>query len=311
MFQKFDISKFPEVKAKCIKLLEEGLSEEEVADRMLNGLILGADDASDLIVRELKRTTADMLANRRQIREGFQARLYRLWGRGFNALRALLEAASESGAEFHRYYSPLARKDDFVFEAVVRLHARACLTMSEILWLMEGGYASGALARWRALHELAVVAFFIVDNGPSVAESYLLHAHIETYKEALMYQRHCKRLGEVRLRKREVERVERHRNSLCDRFGRSYKGDWGWAAEAIGIENPTFAQIEERVDLSHFRPYFKLGSHFTHAGSKGLYANPGAMRVAGEPEILLSGPSNAGLYQPGVQGDCAILGNLA
>ena len=59
---------------------------------------------------------------------------------------------------------------DYVFEALSRLLARACRIAEEVLVLLKAGYGQGALARWRALHEVAVVADLIAENGEDCAE---------------------------------------------------------------------------------------------------------------------------------------------
>ena len=61
----------------------------------------------------------------------------------------------------------------------MHLHANACLVTSEVITLLEAGYSSGATARWRSLHEVAVYAMFIVKHGPGTAERYLRHVHIK------------------------------------------------------------------------------------------------------------------------------------
>ena len=53
------------------------------------------------------------------------------------------------------------------------MHARACRTGYEILTLLDAGLASAAHARWRSLHEVAAVAFFVKEHGPETAERYL------------------------------------------------------------------------------------------------------------------------------------------
>ena len=65
-------------------------------------------------------------------------------GKPFDLLQMLLEAARETGEEcIAAIRTAPAADQDFVFEASVRLHARACLLASEVLWMMYGGYASG------------------------------------------------------------------------------------------------------------------------------------------------------------------------
>jgi len=58
-----------------------------------------------------------------------------------------------------------AAQNDYQFEALVRLQAGAARVAGEIYALLLSGYASGAHARWRTLHEIAVTALFIAQRG--------------------------------------------------------------------------------------------------------------------------------------------------
>src|SRR4051812_37136287 len=68
-------------------------------------------------------------------------------------LRVLRWVAFEEGRDFHsNHKQPTARH-----EVVTRLRARAITVADEAITLLRAGLASGAMARWRTLHELAVV----------------------------------------------------------------------------------------------------------------------------------------------------------
>jgi hypothetical protein len=45
-----------------------------------------------------------------------------------------------------------------------------------------GRHGDGAIARWRTLHEIAVIAMCVRDRGDAMAERYLLHSTVESYK---------------------------------------------------------------------------------------------------------------------------------
>jgi len=44
----------------------------------------------------------------------------------------------------------------------------------------------------------------------------------------------------------------------------------GWASDALGKKRVTFADLESKGQLDHFRPYYKMASHNVHAGAKGI-----------------------------------------
>jgi hypothetical protein len=223
-------------------------------------------------------------------------------------LDIFLMLALEAGDDFNREFRPRAAKqDDHVFEVLTRLHARACQIASEVLVLLKAGHADGAHARWRSLHEIAVVGFFIASAGNEIAERYLLHDVIESYKAAQQYQRHCKALDYEPLSEQEFGEMESTYNDLISRFADAFAQDYGWAAPVIDSKRPTFRDIEVKAGLGHLRPFYKMACHNVHAGSKGLFFRLGLYPRS--HDVLLAGPSNTGLADPG-HGTAISLGQI-
>ncbi|MCX6032067.1 MAG: DUF5677 domain-containing protein, partial [Chloroflexi bacterium] len=247
---------------------------------------------------QLKRDAPVMLAEHRIEREGFEARLLQKWGAALDLLEMLQVIALEGGDEFNHEFRPkAAAENNVVFEALTRLHARACQVASEVLTLLRSGFADGAHARWRTLHEIAVVASFIQQMGNDVAERYLLHNHIESYKAAQQYQNYFVRLGQDSIPEEELADLSSIYQQLVSRFGPAYRNSYGWAAAALGKDDPNFSDIERVASLDHLRPYYRLASHNVHANPKGMF-----FRLGLSPEstnLLLAGPSDAGLADPG------------
>ncbi|MES0397959.1 MAG: DUF5677 domain-containing protein [Syntrophobacteria bacterium] len=94
----------------------------------------------------------------------------------------------------------------------------------------------------------------------------------------------------------EFDWVKENRDHLIDRFGKSYKNNYGWASSILQKDNPTFRDIEESVKLDYLRPFYKLASHNVHANPKGVYFKLGL--YPNSQDILLAGPSNTGLADP-------------
>ena len=133
-------------------------------------------------------------------------------------------------------------------------------------------------------------------HGNDIAERYILHNGIESYRGALAYQEHCMALGDEPLTEEEFARIKAARDALKARFGEAYGGEYGWASEALGIKNPRFSDIERNVGLAHLRPYYKLASHNVHANPRGVFFKLGLL--AGQ-QMLLAGPSDLRLADPG------------
>ena len=255
------------------------------------------DEVSDLILDQLKRDAPEMLSSRKRQRQSFEADLATVWRKPLDLLEMIVAIAYEAGDDFNREHRGQAtHANDHMFVALTRLHARACQIASEVLVLLRSGYADGAHARWRALHEVAVVASFIESGGGNVAERYIAHEAIESYKGARQYQDHCEALGFERIPDQEFREMESGYERLKERFGDKYAAQYGWAAPAFGGRSPHFDEIEKKVGLAHLRPFYKMASHNVHAGPKGIFFRMG-LCPAGEP-ILLAGPSDAGLADP-------------
>ncbi len=260
-------------------------------------------EISSAILNELRHRAAGMLRKRRTDISSFESGIAERWKKPLDLLEMFIVVCLETGEEFNReWHESEAGEEEYVFEVLVRLHARACQVASEILALLRTGHADGAHARWRCLHEIAVVGFFVAAHGDTVAKRYLLHDSIECYKAALQYTEHSQALGLEPLTPKELSELKSTRDELIKCYGSEYGSDYGWAAEAIGKERPTFSDIEERAGLDHMRPYYKLASHNVHANARGVFFKLGLMPSKGD--ILLAGPSNFGLSEPG-QG-CAL-----
>ena len=182
----------------------------------------------------------------------------------------------------------------------------ACQVSGEVLALLHAGFADGAHARWRSLHEMAVVASLIQEHGQELAERYLLHEKVQQYKLACEYQKFYGRLDLEPLSKETLDSLKVQRDELIARFGKAFKNDYGWASLAIGNDRPTMSDIEQQVQLDHLRPYYRMASDNVHPNSHGVYFRLG-LHSSQKDEVLLAGPSNLGLADPGHSTAIALL----
>jgi Family of unknown function (DUF5677) len=146
-----------------------------------------------------------------------------------------------------------------------------------------------------------VVAAFIEKHGNDVAKRYLLHEGIESWRALEEYQARVERLsGYEPATEEELAKARKVREDLVARFGPSFEGAYGWAAEALA-RNPRLkakgiAAIEEDVDLDHHRSHYRMASHSIHANPMGILFMPD---LHAEEDGLLAGPSYHGLADPG------------
>lgn len=243
------------------------------------------------------RARAPHLAERRADERAFKRRLANTWKEAFTLYEIVLICANEAGSEFNQAHRTRAAKEqDFVFEALVRLHSQACLVAAETFELLKGGYPHGAHARWRTLHELAVFAAIIGERRRDVAERFLLHDAIENAAVMETYQAKCARLGYEPLSDGEMAQIRTRKAAAIQRFGKPFADRYGWSA---GLFNkpPRFRELEERAGLDHMHPFYDWSTHVgVHASSRGARLN--ILRRGGR-QLMLAGPMNAGLADPG------------
>lgn len=252
---------------------------------------------ADVVLSGVKREGSEQLQDRHLMAAHFEANLEARWGKAFERYELVLAIAQEAGeAAVKHLWSRSLRKKQRLVDALTRMHARACQVSGEILALLRSGYADGAHARWRTLHEISVASALLSQHGESLAERYLLHEVVESLKAAIQFNEHAVALGERPLSTREMSRMRRDVDLLCKRFGKGYRSQYGWAAEVVKNPKPTFKHLEQAANLNHLRPYYKLASYNVHASAKGAAYRLGAMNYR---DVLVAGPSNAGLEEPG------------
>ena len=272
--------------------------ENEVLQAIENTTQEVLGNISDSLLRNWKSKAPSLIKKQHKQQAGFNKVLNKKWGTPLDLLEILLGVSLQTGSDFNEYYRPQAvEENDFIFEVLTQLHARGCQVGREALLLLRNGYADGAHARWRTLHEISVDALFISNNGQDVAEKYLLHSTISEYRIAVEYEKHHSQINYAPPEQNELDELKNRRDELLNRFGKEYKRDYGWASETVGGKAPTFAKLEEFVGLDYMRPFYKLANINVHSGSKGANFRLGEPPT--DSSILIAGPSVYGLGEPG------------
>jgi Family of unknown function (DUF5677) len=261
---------------------------------------------ADTFLNSWKLTAPDILQRRRTKCKSFEQSVYDNWGKALDLLEILISVCMEVGSDFQDTCDETTERDLLTIHAVSLLHGRACQLALEILTLMKSGWADGALARWRTLHEIVVTAIFIIKKGNDTAERYIAHTTIVSYRQAETYQEHYQSLGYEALSTEELNELKLRRERLCEEFGSDFGSDNGWASKALGLRNPQFIHIEKCVKLEHLRPFYKQANKAVHAGFKGV--TNGIGRPHPRDSMVFVGPTIFGLADPGQ--DMAISINL-
>ena len=275
-----------------------------VSERFYNEQLAGVlDQVSDKTAHQLqkyltKKWPEEYAAHQVDV-EAFKARLEHRWGKALGKLRMLLAIVREwSQHVYERRRAAGSGRLSHLDDVLLRLHVRACQVTGEIILLLENGYADGAMARWRTLHEIAVVAAVITKFGEEMAERYVYYQIVESFSALKAYERNHKALGFKPLSKAQSAKVREDHAKTLRRFGKNFGAEYGWAAHHLNAkekEHVTFARLEEEAGNAMMRSPYKMASYNVHASPKGVYFKLGSLK--GSP-VLLAGMSNAGLTEP-------------
>lgn len=256
-----------------------------------------ADKAASQMLRRYERDWTVWRDATNVQMDQFRFNLQSRWGKGFDALRMLIELSRDIGTDFHRRARrSRSGRHTYLNTALSHLHVRAIQIASEIMVLMENGYADGAMARWRTLHEVACVAMVLGDGGEPLAERYLAHEIVEAKKGLGQYHACHTPLGYAPFSKRAAARIEREYAEAIRHYGKEFGGDYGWVAAHVRNPQPNFSNIEDAAGRAMMRSHYKMASHNVHASTKGIAYRLGSLdrRFA-----TIAGASNVGFVEPG------------
>lgn len=256
------------------------------------------DDAARSILKHLHRDWPAQRQWELLTREGFSERLEERWGSSFDILRMMYTISREIGAiAERRRRRSRAKRSRVLNDTIMHLHARACQVVAEILCLMENGFADGAMARWRTLHEITVVAAVIAQFGDDLAVRYRAHEAIEAKRAMDRYQKTHAMLGFAPLAKKEITEIESGYIAALAKYGEKFGSEYGWAGHHLGLSKPRFIDLEEAAGQLKMRAYYGMASYNVHASPKGIAFRLGLLREPGLPTGL-TGASNIGFIDP-------------
>lgn len=269
-------------------------------DRLPDVITNVSRKASGVILRSLEKDWPEQKAFEEAQMEVFRYNLEERWGDAFDALRMIYTVACELGdGAAKRQRRSRSTKQAAVRETLLRLHARACQVTAEIICLMANGYADGAMARWRTLHEITVVASVIAEHGNELAIRYLDHEAIEAKRAMDRFLVSHEALGYPAPSKREVQRIQRLYEKCLDMYGDNFGSQYGWAAHHLGLKKPRFDDLEEAAGKVAMRSHYQMASYNVHASTKGIAFRLGLLDGDGlSGTTVLAGASNAGFSDP-------------
>ena len=171
-------------------------------------------------LRGLRKSWTEEQRLQQEDLSGFRARMEETWGKPIGQLRMLLTVAREWCGEAHGKSDDAETKGKSgLRKLMVRFLVRSCQVTDEIICLLENGFADGAMARWRTLHEIGVVAAVIGKHGEEIAERYHAHQAVESKRAMNKYLACYKQLGFRPLSARSIKRIEDRYNSALAKYG--------------------------------------------------------------------------------------------
>lgn len=283
------------------------ITDEELADIERDVKAFMRDTLPEIIQKTAERSAKDLLVALKKdwpqqsdweqatislFRENLEAR----WGKGLGLLRMLLTICREIGAEnLKRQRRSKRKRHSHLRDVLIRLHARACQVTDEIITLLESGFADGAMARWRTLYEIGVVATVIADCGEEMAERYVMHQIIEAKSAMDEYARCSLLLGYKPVSKRESVKIVKDHDDMLAKYGKEFGSLYGWAAHHLNRKKPIFPDLESAAGRAAMRSHYKMASYNVHASAKGIFFRLSLLDSSG----VIAGASNAGLTEPG------------
>jgi len=289
--------------ADAAKLKADVAKFREKAPNIVNDL---ARSMTKKMLVDYKRNWSEYQDYELSLIEVFRINLEGRWGKALDGLRILADYCREVGARYNKSLKRSKSQRNLHLRIVLSgLHLRACQVTTEIIVLLENGFADGAMARWRTLYELFIVASVIQDGGEVVAQRYHDHDHVEAKKAMDEYIRNHEALGFSPAAKSDVKAITVNYEATLLKYGKDFKNEYGWASELLNRASPRFSDLEAKANLSAMRSYYKLASYNVHAGVRGLTQRIGTID---DPAQLIGGATNAGLEEPGIRTAMSLAG---
>jgi hypothetical protein len=248
------------------------------------------------VKKQLDKNSKEMLSASLVQRKEYEKHLYETWEIPLDLLECLIKVSLESGIKQQaKLNSTPEGISNFKNAAEFKIHARALQISNEILTLLKSGYSDGANARWRSLHELAVISIFLYENNVEVSQRYLEHEIVKKFKAAIEYRANCKKLGYPPIPIKDFNKLRRNKEELCRKYNDRFQDDYGWIPRSL-LNDRHFKGLEKKIKLNKLRPFYNLSCDSVHGGSKGFFRL--GLKPKQQNKVLLVGPSIFGLADP-------------
>lgn len=178
-----------------------------------------------------------------------------------NAMSSIYARLNEAIGE-----GKLPRNYQFIFP----LYGMLLRLADQVGILLLNGYPDGAIRIWRSLYEFSqVTLLFIqeVENEP-LQKKFMEHFHRSQRKKTESFQKHHEALNHPALDVSFIEHLTERVNQFNALYGKDFLDDeYGWCSDLFQTnKRVTLRDIEERVGLTRFRPFYIYACGYTHPG---------------------------------------------
>ncbi|WP_041977892.1 DUF5677 domain-containing protein [Ectopseudomonas mendocina] len=193
-------------------------------------------------------------------------KVQRMWGKPIEQLDLLRHIVLEWNhtAVLHRKGAYSKPNTSF---ALSKLVARAYEVVGEIITLARAGYADGALARWRSLHEICVITMFLATRSDKCAQMYLSHHWVEELRLLDTDRASGTARATNAYNDRYIYDLRRQKDAMVAKFGAAFSKDFGWASVELGRAKTTFRDLESHVGLETLRRGYQEANSTVHGGA--------------------------------------------
>lgn len=252
---------------------------------------------ANLVHEDLQRRSKEMLVEENRNVRDFERRNKRRWKLPLDQLKIMIRIVEESAEGLVAEWNKKHKSDPYTFGAMNHLCVRSLMLVREIICLIEGGFADGALGRWRSLHETAVVACFIAKHGELTAERFMASFNCKSKKAMLQFNEYAERANLEPFGDEDIRVAEKECRELEVRLGKGLGDDFGWAREALSTKGkPTLFDLEQATGLDHWRPRYRWSSQNIHSSYRPPFSSLGVSEA--KAMLHLTGQSNSGMVDP-------------
>jgi hypothetical protein len=175
---------------------------------------------------------------------------------------------------YKKIIAKLQRKRiDSTLKMTVALYGLIIRRSDEILDQLLSGYIDGAMILWRSLYENAIILLVLaIENDNVLANRYYQHSVRNSKKKIISYQKNCQELKFKALPRSSEKDLQTEIDKMNTRYGKDFlDNEYGWADTLFnGKQKANFMLLEERTEMSRFRPYYIMCCEQVHSNFNGF-----------------------------------------